>query len=120
MNGNKTLILSYKGSYVGSATTFLFGKMVNNLKMLAIYFIFDPNVAEEMNYKKVIFSKIKKFLYWWKQRYLTLIWRKKNHLLKTYAYSKLIYVSSLTPVPKWVLKENDEFALIFYGEVKTK
>ena len=32
----------------------------------------------------------------------------KMHLLKTYAYSKLIYVSFLTPVPDWVFKEIDE------------
>lgn len=39
-------------------------------------------------------------LNWWKQGDLTLMG--KIQLLKVYIYSKLIYVSTLLPVPKWV------------------
>ena len=105
------------GSFVGSVNVYPFGKEANILKILGIYFTLDPNVAEEMNYKEIL-SKIKKLLNWWKQRDLTLIG--KIHLLKTYAYSKLISVSSLTPVPEWVLKEIDEICFNFLWRGKDK
>ena len=71
------------------------------LKILGVFFTLDVDVKEKLNYKEIL-SKIKKLLTWWKQRDLTLMG--KNQLLKTFIYSKLIYVASLTPVPAWILK----------------
>lgn len=44
----------------------------------------------------------------------------KMHLLKTYAYPKLIYVSFLTPVPEWVSKEIDKICFNFLWRGKDK
>ena len=116
INGNKTFILPL-GSLAGSASVYPFGKEVEMVKILGIYFSLDPDVSEALNYKEIL-SKIKKLLNWWKQRDLTLIG--KIHLLKTYAYSKLIYVSSLTPVPEWAFKEIEETCFNFLWRRKDK
>ena len=44
----------------------------------------------------------------------------KIQLLKVYAYSKLIYVSSLLPVPEWVLTEAEEMCFDFLWRGKDK
>ena len=59
-------------------------------------------MKDDLNYKEIL-SKIKKLLSWWKERDLTLMG--KIHLLKTYAMSKLNYVSSLLSIPQWVFHE---------------
>ena len=94
-------------------------KMVNEVKILGIYFSLDINIKEEMNYKEIL-SKIKKLLGWWKQRDLSILG--KIQLLKTYALSKLTYVSSLIVVPKWVYKEIEKitFDFIWNGQDKVK
>ena len=116
INKNKTFILPL-GPSVSLRHSFPFGKQVDMVKILGIIFSLNPDVAEEMNYKEIL-SKIKRLLNWWKQRDLTLIG--KIHLLKTYAYSKLIYVSSLTPVPEWAFKEIDEICFDFLWRGKDK
>ena len=48
---------------------------------------------------------------WWKQRDLTIIG--KVHLLKTYALSKLNYVSSSLIVPNWVFRDIEKICFEF-------
>ena len=116
INRNKTFILPL-GPNASCGNSFPFGKKVDIVKILGIHFSLNPEVAEEINYKEIL-SKIKKLLNWWKQRDLTLIG--KIHLVKTYAYSKLIYVSSLSPVPEWVFKEIDDICFDFLWRGKDK
>ena len=71
-------------------------KMVPFVKVLGVYFSLDIDVQEEMNYKEIL-SKIKRLLGWWKQRDLTLFG--KIQLVKVFAISKLLYVSSIMSVP---------------------
>lgn len=70
-----------------------------------------------MNFKEIL-SKIKKLLTWWKQRDLTLMG--KIQLMKIYAYSKLIYITSLMPVPEWVHKQIEEMCFDFLWKGKDK
>ena len=96
-----------------------FGNTVKEIKILGIYFTLDPQVKEELNYKEIL-SKIKRLLGWWKQRDLTIIG--KIHLLKTYALSKLNYVSSALAVPKWLIAEIKKicFDFIWSGKDRIK
>ena len=77
-----------------------------------MYFALDVRIKEDMNYKEIL-STIERLLEWWKQRDLTLMG--KVHLMKTYALSKLNYISSLIVVPKWVMSEVEKLLLNFYG-----
>ena len=79
-----------------------FGNVVSDIKILGISFSSDTKLMEELNYKEIL-SKIKRLLGWWKQRDLTIMG--KIHLLKTYALSKLNFVSSSLVVPKWLITE---------------
>ena len=90
----------------------LFGNLVHEIKILGVYFALDVRIKENMNYKEIL-SKIKRLLGWWKQRDLTLMG--KVHLMKTYALSKLNYISSLIVVPKWVMSEVEKLLSSFYG-----
>ena len=73
------------------------GNLVTEIKILGVYFSLDVKIREELNYKEIL-SKIKRLLGWWKQRDLTVMG--KVHLVKTYALSKLNYVSSSLVLPK--------------------
>ena len=95
----------------------LFGKLVKEVKILGVYFTLDIKVKEEMNYKEIL-SKIKRLLGWWKQRDLSMIG--KIHLMKTYALSKLNYVSSLLVVPNWVLVEVEKITFEFLWNGKDR
>ena len=97
--------------------TRLFGKLVKEVKILGVYFTLDIKIKEEMNYKEIL-SKIKKLLAWWKQRDLSLMG--KIHLLKTYALSKLNYISSLIVVPNWVLLEVEKITFNFLWNGKDR
>ena len=44
----------------------------------------------------------------------------KNKLLKTFIYSKLIYVASLTPVPAWVYEELENIVWDFIWRERPK
>ena len=86
MNMNKTQIMkpgssSHSNDMLAGITL---GKMVSQVKVLGIYFSFDINVKEEMNYKNIL-SKIKRLLGWWKQRNFTLFG--KIQLVKVFAIS---------------------------------
>ena len=63
-------------------------------------------------------GKIKRLLGWWKQRDLTLMG--KVHLMKTYALSKLNYISSLIVVPKWVMSEVEKITFKFLWNGKDR
>ena len=95
------------------------GNKVTEIKILGVYFALDINTREELNYKEIL-SKIKRLLGWWKQRDLTVMG--KVHLLKTYALSKLNYVSSSFVVPKWVVAEINKicFEFIWNGKDRIK
>ena len=95
----------------------LFGKLVKEVKILGVYFTLDIKIKEEMNYKEIL-SKIKRLLGWWKQRDLSIMG--KIHLLKTYALSKLNYVTSLLAVPKWVLSDVEKITFEFLWNGKDR
>ena len=96
-----------------------FGKVVEMIKILGIYFCMDPQSQERVNYKEIL-SKIKKLLTWWKQRDLTLMG--KVQLVNNFVISKLIYASSLTPVPSWAFEKinNLIFDFLWNGKDKIK
>ena len=114
LNKDKTFILPL-GSML-SNDTFTLGKKVEVVKILGIYFSLRIDIKEEMNYKEIL-SKIK-LLTWWKQRDLTLLG--KIQLMKVYGYSKLIYMSSLLPVPEWVFTEIEKMCFDFLWRGKDK
>ena len=116
LNKDKTKVLTL-GCNQGGDYNFPFGQKVEVLKILGVYFTLNRDVKEKMNYKEIL-SKIKKLLSWWKQRDLTLMG--KNQLLKTFIYSKLIYVASLTPVPAWVYEELEAIVLDFFWRGRPK
>ena len=58
----------------------LFGNLVQEVKILGVYFSMNTRVKDDLNFKEIL-SKIKKLLGWWKGRDLTLMG--KIHLLKT-------------------------------------
>ena len=94
-----------------------FGKVVQMIKILGVVFCLDTETRERLNYKEIL-SKIKTTLTWWKQRDLTLMG--KVQLIKTFVISKLIYVSSLTPVPSWVFEELNKLIFDFLWNRKDK
>ena len=95
------------------------GNTVTELNILGVYISLDLKTREELKYKE-IFSKIKRLLDWWKQRDLTIMG--KVHVLKTYALSKLNFVSSSLVVPKWVIAEIKKicFEFIWNGKDRIK
>ena len=96
-----------------------FGNPVREVKILGVYFSVDLKIREELNYKEIL-SKIKRLLGWWKQRDLSL--SGKIHLLKTYALSKLNYISSSIVVPSWLFREIKKvcFEFIWKGKDRIK
>ena len=95
----------------------IFGNIINEVKILGIIFTRNIKRKEELNYKEIL-SKIKRLLGWWKERDLSLMG--KVHLLKTYALSKLNYVSSLIVVPKWVISEVEKMSFDFLWNGKDR
>ena len=97
----------------------LFGNLVQEVKILGVYFSMNVRVKEDLNYKEIL-SKIKRLLGWWKERDLTLMG--KIHLIKTYALSKLNYVSSLIVVPQWIFSEVEQiiFEFLWRGKDRIK
>ena len=107
------------GKKKGGLVRLPMGNIVTEIKILGVYFSLDIKIREELNYKEIL-SKIKRLLGWWKQRDLTVMG--KVHLLKTYALSKLNYVSSSFVVPKWVVAEINKicFEFIWNGKDRIK
>ena len=95
----------------------IFGNFVNEIKILGVHFTFDIKKKDDLNYKEIL-SKIKRLLGWWKERDLSITG--KVHLLKTYALSKLNYVSSLIVVPGWVISEVDKISFEFLWKGKDR
>ena len=116
MNKGKTYFV-WMGKENENPVIPLFGKLVQQVKILGIYFTLDWKIKEEMNYKEIL-SKIKRLLGWWKQRDLTLTG--KVHLMKTYALSKLNFVSSLISVPNWVMAEIEKVTFEFLWKGKDR
>ena len=117
INRDKTFIMLL-GPPIDINIKFPFGKVVQMIKILGVVFCLDTETRERLNYKEIL-SKIKTTLTWWKQRDLTLMG--KVQLIKTFVISKLIYVSSLTPVPSWVFEELNKLIFdFFYGMGKIR
>ena len=118
INRDKTYVLLL-GPLHGKEIVTPFGKKVRLIKILGIYFSMDPEVQERINYKEIL-SKIKHLLTWWKQRDLTLMG--KIQLIKTFVISKLIYISSLTPIPQGVIADLNRltFDFLWHGKDKIK
>ena len=95
----------------------LFGNLVQQIKILGVYFSRNVIIKEDLNFKEIL-SKIKRLLGWWKQRDLTQMG--KIHLLKTYALSKLNYVSSLIVVPQWLFAEVEKITFEFLWSGKDR
>ena len=95
----------------------LFGNLVQEVKILGVYFSMNVKVKENLNYKEIL-SRIKRLLGWWKERDLTLMG--KVHLIKTYALSKLNYVSSLIVVPQWIFSEVEQITFDFLWRGKDR
>ena len=116
VNIDKTKILLI-GKNMDNIGEFQFGSVVTEVKILGITFSLDIKRREEFNYKEIL-SKIKRLLGWWKQRDLTIMG--KIHLLKTYALSKLNYVSSSSEVPKWLFAEIQKICFDFIWKGKDR
>ena len=114
MDKTNIMFVGNDGSIVESLS---FGKVVREVKILGVYFSVDLKLREEMNFKEIL-SKIKRLLGWWKQRDLSLLG--KIHLLKTYALSKLSYVSSSIVVPLWVFTEVKQICFNFIWKGKDR
>ena len=107
INKGKTNFL-WLGEEKGRPEIHLFGNLVQEIKILGIYFSLDVKAKENLNFKEIL-SKIKRLLGWWKERDLTLMG--EIHLMKTFAFSKLNYVASLI-VPQWVFSEVEKKNLL--------
>ena len=94
-----------------------FGNLVQEIKILGVYFVRDVKKKDILNYKEIL-SKTKRLLGWWKQRDLTIMGR--IQLLKMYALSKFNYVSSLISVPQWVLEEVEKISFDFIWRGKDR
>ena len=107
------------GKETGISGVQLFGNVVEEVKILGIYFTRNLKRKEDLNYKEIL-SKIKRLVGWWKQRDLTIMG--KVQLLKTYVLSKFNYVSSLITVPKSILEEVERisFDFIWSGKERIK
>ena len=118
INRDKTYVLLL-GPLHGKEIVTPFGKKVRLIKILGIHFSMDPEVQERINYKEIL-SKIKHLLTWWKQRDLTLMG--KIQLIKMFVISKLIYISSLTPIPQGVIADLNRltFDFLWHGKDKIK
>ena len=118
VNIEKTNLMGL-GDSIDDLQTLPLGNRVTEIKILGVYFSLDIKIREELNYKEIL-SKIKRLLGWWKQRDLTIMG--KIHLLKTFALSKLNYVSSALVVPKWVVAEIKKlcFEFIWNGKDRIK
>ena len=116
INKGKTNIL-WMGRDNDRPQTQLFGNFVQHIKILGVYFSLNVVIKEDMNYKEIL-SKIKRLLGWWKQRDLTLMG--KIHLLKTYALSRLNFVSSLILVPQWLYAEVEKITFEFLWSGKDR
>ena len=122
INNDKTQIMKLGSTSQGNVdmnNVTSFCKMVPFVNVLGVYFSLDIDAQEQINYKEIL-SKIKISLGWWKQRDLTLFG--KIQLVKVFAISKLLYVSSIMSVPSWVIKEIDTicFNFIWNGHDRIK
>ena len=116
INKGKTNFL-WMGKICDKPDVPLFGNLVQKVKILGVYFSMDVKVKEELNFKEIL-SKIKKLLGWWKERDLTLMG--KIQLMKSYASSKLYYVSSLIVLPQWVFSEVEQITIDFLWRGKDR
>ena len=73
---------------------------------------------KKKNYKDIL-SKIKRLLTWLKHRNLTLM-GKIQFIKGTYFFLKMIYVASITAVPRWVYDSLDELVYDFIWRGKHK
>ena len=90
-------------------------KWQSSLKILGIYIGYNQEELEQKNFKDKI-KKMKLRLNLWKQRNLTIYG--KTLILKSYALSQLLYVSSVFHLPEYIMKEAEDLAYEFLWNCK--
>lgn len=80
------------------------------VKALGVYFSYDINAAEEMNFTPKL-KQIQTILNIWKSRKLTL--SGKILLIKTFALSKFVYLASVTHIPETVVLQIEKIIFDF-------
>ena len=73
--------------------------MGNKMKILGV--VFEQN-AESDNWRPKL-KKLENHLNFWKSRSLSLVG--KSLIVNTIGISKLLYLATILPVPKWVISE---------------
>ena len=85
------------------------------IKALGIFFSYDLNKANELNFVEKI-KHLEKTLNCWKRRNLTLCGKK--NIVKTFGLSKLIYNSSVLVTPENLIKEIEKLIFTFIWDGK--
>ena len=85
------------------------------IKALGIFFSYDLNKTNELNFVEKI-KNLEKTLNCWKRRNLTLYG--KINIVKTFGLSKLIYNSSVLVVPENLIKEIEKLIFSFIWDGK--
>jgi len=94
-------------------------KKVNTIKVLGIFFSYDDNIKEKMNFEETLKS-IKKTLNLWKWRGLTLIG--KIQIIKTFIIPKFLYRAAMVTTNRRFVKELDKalYDYVWKGRDKVK
>ena len=98
------------GAYKGRRYKPLGVRWKNCIKITGIYFSYDKDLREMMNYDLVI-KKIETMCRIWRQRQLSYIG--KIQVIKTYGISLLNFVTNMCPVPNWVFKNVNKILYSF-------
>ena len=106
-----------EGMWLGSwknntETPFGFRWPRDPIKALGIFFSYDLNKTNDLNFIEKI-KNLEKTLNCWKRRNLTLYG--KINIVKTFGLSKLIYNSSVLVIPENLIKEIDKLILVLFG-----
>ena len=96
-------------------TPFNFKWLKDPICALGIYFSYNTEHANKLNFEEKI-NNLEKTLNGWKQRKLTLLGR--INIVKTLGLSKLIYNASVLPIPKHFVKEINKISFNFIWEGK--
>ncbi len=110
LNRSKTEII-WLGSQCNSTVKPL-GLRVTNSSVRCLGVLCNTNVTDAVNENFVSkIKKLKKLLAMWSQRNLSL--KGKITFLRTMAIPQILYIASVLPVPKWVIKEADQLFFSF-------
>ena len=90
-------------------------KRQDPIKALGIFFSYDKDKTNELNFAEKI-RKLEKALNNWKKRNLTLYG--KMNIVKTFGLSKLIYNASVLVIPEHFIKETEKLIFDFIWDGK--